>query len=107
VLLWLGERNTALRFGGTIPVHDACTLLSMILVAGHLYLALVDERTSPALSGMVGGSIDAAFAREHHAAWTPEPPAPWRASQRARLAALAVVVAGCAATLALVRDVLL
>jgi formate dehydrogenase subunit gamma len=45
VLLWLGERDTTLRFAGTIPVHDACTFLAMALVAGHLYLALVHEPT--------------------------------------------------------------
>jgi formate dehydrogenase subunit gamma len=101
VLLYLGERDTALRFSGTIPVHDACTLAAMILVAGHLYLALVHEPTRPALRGMTSGQLDAAFAREHHAAWTPEPDTgPWRPSPPARVAALAVLVVGLAATLA-------
>ena len=73
----------------------------MVLVAGHLYLALVHEPTRPALRGMTSGRVDAAFAREHHAAWTPEPDAgPWRPSPRARVAALAVLAVGLAATLA-------
>jgi formate dehydrogenase subunit gamma len=101
VLLYLGERDTALRFAGTIPVHDACTFAALVLVAGHLYLALVHEPTRPALAGMTTGRVDAAFARAHHAAWTPEPDAgPWRPSARARLAALAILVVGLAATLA-------
>jgi formate dehydrogenase subunit gamma len=102
VLLYLGERDTALRFSGTIPVHDACTLAAMVLVAGHLYLALVYEPTRPALRGMTEGRVDAAFAREHHPAWTPEPADDaWHPSSRARLAAIVVVLAGLAATLAI------
>jgi formate dehydrogenase subunit gamma len=109
VLLYLGERDTALRFAGTIPVHDACTFVALALVAGHLYLALVNEPTRPALRGMTEGRVDAAFAREHHAAWTPEPDAaaaPWRPTARARLAAALVLLAGAAGTLVLVFDTL-
>jgi formate dehydrogenase subunit gamma len=102
VLLYLGERDTALRFAGTIPVHDACTFFATSLLAGHLYLALVHEPTRPALRGMTAGRVDAAFAAEHHAAWTPEPAdAPWRPSPRARLLAIVIVLAGLAATAAI------
>jgi formate dehydrogenase subunit gamma len=101
-LLYLGERDTALRFAGTIPVHDACTFFAVALVAGHLYLALIHEPTHPALRGMTDGRVDAVFAREHHAAWTPEPDdGPWRPSSRARLAAIVIVLAGLAATAAI------
>ena len=41
-LLWYGERNTAYRFAGTINVHDDVMWLLMILVIGHLYMALVN-----------------------------------------------------------------
>lgn len=103
VLLYLGERDTALRFSGAIPVHDACTFAALVLVAGHLYLALVHEPTRPALRGMTTGRVDAAFAREHHAAWTPRPDdRPWPAAPRARLVAVLIVVAGVAATAAIV-----
>lgn len=102
VLLYLGERDTALRFSGTIPVHDACTFLAVALVAGHLYLSLVYEPTRPALRGMTTGRVDATFARDHHASWMPEPePAPWRPSSRARVAALVILAAGLAATAAI------
>jgi formate dehydrogenase subunit gamma len=102
ILLYLGERDTALRFPGTIPVHDACTFAAMALVAGHLYLALVHEPTRPALRGMTTGRVDATFARRHHVAWTPEPDAgPWRPTPRARVAAILIVLAGLAATAAI------
>jgi formate dehydrogenase subunit gamma len=102
VLLYLGERDTALRFPGTIPVHDACTFAALLLVGGHLYLALLHEPARPALRGMTGGRVAATFAREHHAAWTPEPDpdaaGPWRPSRPASAVALLIVVAGVVAT---------
>jgi formate dehydrogenase subunit gamma len=69
VLLWLGERDTTFRLPGTIPLHDAATYLALALVAGHLYLALLHPPTRPALSGIVRGDVDAAWAREHHRKW--------------------------------------
>jgi formate dehydrogenase subunit gamma len=102
VLLYLGERNTALRFSGTIPVHDACTFFATVLVIGHLYLALVHEPTRSALRGMTAGRVDAVFAAEHHAAWTPDPDDdPWRPSPRARALAIVIVLTGVAATAAI------
>jgi formate dehydrogenase subunit gamma len=77
VLLWLGERDTAFRLPGTIPLHDAATYVALALVAGHLYLALLHPPTRPALSGIVRGDVDAAWAREHHRKWDAPPvPAP-------------------------------
>ncbi|WP_445152144.1 cytochrome b/b6 domain-containing protein [Baekduia sp. Peel2402] len=105
ILLYLGERNTALRFPGTIPVHDACMFAALALVTGHLYLALVHEPTRPALQGMTDGRVDAAFARKHHAAWTPEPDV-WRPSPQTRLAGALVLLAGSVATVVLILDTL-
>jgi formate dehydrogenase subunit gamma len=68
-LLWYGERDTAYRFAGTINVHDDLTWLLMILVAGHLYMALVNLDTRAAMAGMVRGSVDRAWALRHHAKW--------------------------------------
>jgi formate dehydrogenase subunit gamma len=101
-LLWLGERNTALRFPGTIAVHDACAALVVALVAGHLHLALIHPSTRPALQGMTRGAVSAAFARRHHAAWTPEALPPRRHVLRARVAAGLIAAAGLAGTAAIV-----
>lgn len=68
-LLWLGERDTAYRFAGSVLVHDIATLLITFLICGHLYLALIHPVTSAALPGMTTGSVDRAWARHHHAKW--------------------------------------
>lgn len=69
ILLWLGERNTDLRFGGTIVLHDGITLMATVLVLGHLYLALLHPRTRHATRGIVLGTVRESWARKHHAKW--------------------------------------
>jgi formate dehydrogenase gamma subunit len=51
------------------PLHEVIALLSIVPLALHLYLALVNRSTRPALRGIVRGDVDAAWAREHHADW--------------------------------------
>ena len=70
-LLWLGERNTTLRLDGSIVLHDVATIATGLLVAGHLYLALIHPCTRPALRGIVDGTVDKEWARSHHAKWRP------------------------------------
>jgi formate dehydrogenase subunit gamma len=75
-LLWLGERDTSFRFASTILLHDGLMYVSLVLVAGHLYLALIYPATRHALRGMTCGSVRRDWAREHHAKWVEgaEPP---------------------------------
>jgi formate dehydrogenase subunit gamma len=54
------------------PLHEVIALLSLIPLAGHLYFAVVNRSTRPALLGIISGEVDAAWAREHHAAWYEE-----------------------------------
>ena len=68
-LLWLGERDTRFRFDSTIILHDALTLLSLALLTGHLYLALIHPTTRHALRGVTLGDVRADWASEHHAKW--------------------------------------
>ena len=102
VLLWAGERDHGLRFPSTIVLHDAATFIAAVLVAGHLVLALVLPATRPALRGMTRGTVDAAWARRHHAKWTAAPPPPAAPLSPARLALAAAVLAAGAALVALV-----
>ncbi len=67
--LWLGERDHRFLFDGTGAVHETLTLLSVALVAGHLYLAVIHPSTRHALRGITTGDVREDWAREHHAKW--------------------------------------
>jgi len=54
------------------PYHEIIALFSILPLLGHLYVALINRSTRPALSSMFDGSVDAAWAGEHHPAWSPE-----------------------------------
>ena len=71
LLLWLGERDTRFRFASTVVLHDGLMYVSLILLVGHLYLALIHPATRHALRGMTVGTVDAEWAHAHHRKWTP------------------------------------
>ncbi len=75
-LLWLGERDTRFRLDGSIVLHDTLTLLSLLLLVGHLYLAVIHPKTRHALRGMTRGDVRVDWAREHHAKWVDGEPGP-------------------------------
>jgi formate dehydrogenase subunit gamma len=68
-LLWLGERDTRFRFASTVVLHDALMYVSLILLVGHLYLALIYPATRHSLRGMTLGTVRRDWAEEHHAKW--------------------------------------
>jgi len=69
MLLWLGERNTAIRLGGTLYLHDALMYISVVIVVGHLYLALIHASTRHSLRGITLGTVSEDWARAHHSKW--------------------------------------
>lgn len=71
MLLWYGEQDTRFRLGGTVYLHDTLMYVSVVVVAGHLYLALVHPVTRHALRGMTLGTVREDWARAHHAKWQP------------------------------------
>ena len=54
-----------LIFGG----HKLATIALCVLVAGHLYMALANRATRPALRGMLTGEVDREWARKHYPRW--------------------------------------
>jgi formate dehydrogenase subunit gamma len=72
VLLWYGERDTRFRFAGTIELHDGLMYISLALLVGHLYLAVIYPRTRHSLRGMTVGSVRVGWADEHHGKWVDE-----------------------------------
>jgi formate dehydrogenase subunit gamma len=53
-------------------VHKVATIAISVLVAGHLYMALVNRATRHAMRGMLTGEVDREWAQTHHPRWTPE-----------------------------------
>jgi formate dehydrogenase subunit gamma len=71
-LLWLGERDHRFQFASTILLHDWLTFFSLVLLAGHLYLAVIYPATRHSLRGMTTGSVRRDWARRHHEKWVRE-----------------------------------
>ena len=71
-LLWLGERDHAFRLAGTVFLHDALMYISLVVLVGHLYLAVIYPRTRHAMRGITLGMVREDWAREHHAKWVAE-----------------------------------
>jgi formate dehydrogenase subunit gamma len=67
--LWLGERDTRFRFASTVVLHDTLMYVSLFLLVGHLYLALIYPKTRHSLRGMTLGTVRRDWAEEHHAKW--------------------------------------
>jgi formate dehydrogenase subunit gamma len=72
VLLWVGERDTRFRFASTVILHDGLMYVSLALLVGHLYLALIHPATRHALRGITLGDVSAEWAARHHAKWKPQ-----------------------------------
>ena len=72
LLLWLGERDTRLRFASTVVLHDGLFFAAIALLAGHLYLAVIHPATRHALRGMTVGTVSEEWAAHHHAKWKPQ-----------------------------------
>jgi formate dehydrogenase subunit gamma len=73
LLLWLGERDTRFRFASTVTLHDTLLYASLILLVGHLYLAVIHPATRHALRGMTRGTVSEEWARRHHPRWAAPP----------------------------------
>jgi len=73
LLLWLGERDTRFRFASTVTLHDTLLYASLILLVGHLYLAVIHPATRHSLRGMTLGTVNEDWARRHHPDWVAPP----------------------------------
>jgi formate dehydrogenase subunit gamma len=69
LLLWLGERDTRFRFASTVILHDGLMYVSLALLVGHLYLAVIHPATRHALRGITVGTVSEEWAARHHAKW--------------------------------------
>jgi formate dehydrogenase subunit gamma len=72
LLLWFGERDTRFRFASTVLLHDCLMYAALVLLVGHLYLAVIHPATRHALRGITVGTVDEEWATRHHPKWRPE-----------------------------------
>ena len=70
LLLWFGERDTRVRFASTVVLHDGLMYISLLLLIGHLYLAVIHPATRHALRGITLGTVREEWASMHHSKWT-------------------------------------
>ena len=69
VFLWLGERDHRFLLDGTGTVHVVLTWVSLVILVGHLYLAVFHPSTRHALRGITRGDVREDWAERHHAKW--------------------------------------
>jgi formate dehydrogenase subunit gamma len=62
-------------------LHDGLMWISLVLLVGHLFLAVIYPRTRHSLRGITTGSVDVDWAREHHRKWVAELEAKARAPE--------------------------
>jgi formate dehydrogenase subunit gamma len=72
LLLWLGERDTRFRFASTVILHDGLMFAALVLLVGHLYLALIHPATRHSLRGMTLGTVREDWAAKHYPRWRPD-----------------------------------
>src|ERR671937_1804729 len=70
--LWYGERDTRFRFANTLLLHDGLMYVSLVLLVGHLYLAVLRPATRHSLRGITTGYVRADWARRRHPKWIAE-----------------------------------
>ena len=55
--------------GGEGGLHAPAVLVTAALLSAHVFMAVLNPATRPALNGMVFGHVRHAWAAEHHAQW--------------------------------------
>jgi len=50
-------------------LHGAAVVVAMVLVGFHVFMAVVNPATRPALAGMVLGRVRRSWAEQHHGGW--------------------------------------
>jgi len=58
--------------GDSAGPHSAAVLIALVLLSLHVFMAVVNPVTRPALPGMVFGRVKRSWALHHHAKWVEE-----------------------------------
>lgn len=57
---------------GASGPHAAAVVVAIVLLGAHVFMALVNPTTRPALPGMIFGNVRRTWAANHHPAWLEE-----------------------------------
>jgi formate dehydrogenase subunit gamma len=57
---------------GASGPHAAAVAVALVLLGAHVFMALINPATRPALPGMIFGSVRRTWAAKHHPAWLEE-----------------------------------
>ncbi len=71
-VMWQTHLFPTWLVNNSVHLHDTLTILALAAWLGHIYLALINRSTRPALSGMVQGEVDLSWAEHHHPLWVTE-----------------------------------
>jgi formate dehydrogenase subunit gamma len=52
-----------------VVLHDGLMYAAVVLLVGHLYLAVIHPTTRHALRGITLGTVSETWAQRHHAKW--------------------------------------
>jgi formate dehydrogenase subunit gamma len=55
--------------GGEGGLHGATVAVTLVLLSAHIFMAVVNPSTRPALAGMVFGRVPRSWAAKHHPEW--------------------------------------
>ena len=55
--------------GGEGGLHGTTVLLTLVLLGAHIFMAVINPSTRPALAGMVFGRVRRSWAAKHHPEW--------------------------------------
>lgn len=59
--------------GGEGGLHGPAVVLTLVLLGAHIFMAVVNPATRPALAGMVFGRVRRSWAAQHHSEWLEQP----------------------------------
>ncbi len=59
--------------GGEGGLHGSAVGLTLVLLGAHIFMAVVNPATRPALAGMVFGRVRRSWAAKHHSEWLAQP----------------------------------
>ena len=67
-IILTGIHSWSVGEGASGP-HAAAVAVALALLCAHVFMALINPATRPALPGMIFGHVRRSWAAKHHAAW--------------------------------------